>query len=124
MKIAVALKDQKASAHFGKSDEFAIYDIRAGEIIGKEILPSPGHGDGGRGAVPNFLIDQGVNIVISAGMGQGASEIFQENRIQVILGNTGQADDLVATYLEGNLETKGSMCSHHSGQHRCGCRGE
>jgi predicted Fe-Mo cluster-binding NifX family protein len=78
--------------------------------------PNPGHRPG---FLPNFLSDQGINTIISGGMGGGAVEIFKEKGIEVVIGARGNADDAVRSYLQGNLQTSGSICHEHQHSHEC-----
>ncbi|HBI57040.1 MAG TPA: dinitrogenase iron-molybdenum cofactor, partial [Firmicutes bacterium] len=57
----------------------------------------PGHRPG---FLPNFLSDQGVNVIISGGVGGGAIEIFEEKGIEVVTGARGSADDAANSYLK------------------------
>ena len=116
MKIAVASEQDKVAGHFGHCINFNIYEARGSEIINSESIPNPGHKPG---FLPNFLIDLGVNVVISGGMGGGAVDIFNEKGITVILGAQGPARDAAQQYLLGKLTSTGSICRDH--QHHEGC---
>ena len=58
-------------------------------------------------------------------MGQRAIDLIKGNGGQVILGASGDIEDVLAVYLEGSLYSKGSACAHHhhdheDGEHNCG----
>ena len=57
------------------------------------------------GFLPNFLNDRGVNVIISGGMGGGAR---------------GDAKTAAEQYLQGKLESTGSICHEHQHHDECG----
>ncbi len=117
MKIAVASEGNMVTGHFGHCGVFNIYDAENGTIVAHEAVPNPGHRPG---FLPNFLGDRGVNVVISGGMGGGAVDIFNERKIEVILGASGDAKAAVEAYLRGELKSTGSICHNHEHAHECG----
>jgi len=110
LKIAVASDNGMATDHFGHCKEFMIFDTENNQIIKSESIPNPGHKPG---FLPNYLADNGVNVIISGGMGQGAVDIFNSRNVEVILGATGKPEKLVEDYLKGLLESTGSICHQH-----------
>lgn len=116
MKVAVASEGKLIAGHFGHCENFNIYEIEDQRIVKEESIPNPGHKPG---FLPRFLYGQGVNVMISSGMGGGAVDIFNENGIEVILGATGDARSNVLTYLEGKLKSKGSVCHEHQHAGEC-----
>ncbi|NLK69034.1 MAG: dinitrogenase iron-molybdenum cofactor [Clostridiaceae bacterium] len=117
MKIAVATDNNKVTEHFGHCEEFMIFDTEKNEIINSETIANPGHRPG---FLPNFLNDMGVNVIISGGMGGGAIDIFNEKNIEVIVGASGDAKAAVEAYLNGSLESTGSVCHEHQHHDECG----
>ena len=116
-KIAVASENGMVTEHFGHSVEYMIFETENKEIIKSETIASPGHK---KGFLPNFLADKGVNVIISGGMGAGAIEIFNERNVEVVVGATGDAKAVVEAYLQGILQTTGSVCHEHQHHHECG----
>ena len=53
-------------------------------------------------------------------MGAHAIEIFNENNIEVITGATGSIEENVKLYIDGKLESSGSVCHNHEHSHECG----
>jgi predicted Fe-Mo cluster-binding NifX family protein len=94
-----------------------IYDTVDGKVVKTEAVPNPGHKPG---FLPVFLNDKGVNVIISGGMGGGAVDIFNEKNIEVITGAQGKAEDLVNSYLLGELKSTGSVCHEHQHHDECG----
>ena len=117
MKIAVAAEGKSVTEHFGHCVNFLVYDAENGQILGEESVANPGHKPG---FLPNFLADQGVNVIISGGMGGGAVEIFNERNVEVVVGASGDARTAVEKYLKGELKTTGSICHEHQHHGECG----
>ena len=108
--------------HFGHCEKFAVYTIEEGKIVKKEFLTAPEHAPG---VFPRFIAENNINVVITGGMGQRAIDLIKGNGGQVILGASGNIEDVLAVYLEGSLYSKGSACAHHhhdheDGEHNCG----
>jgi predicted Fe-Mo cluster-binding NifX family protein len=117
MKIAVASDNGNVTGHFGHCESFMIFDTEGKKIVKTEAVANPGHKPG---FLPNFLNDMGVNVIISGGMGGGAVDIFNEKGIEVVIGVSGTAADSAALYLDGKLESTGSICHEHEHQDECG----
>lgn len=116
IKIAVASEGEEVARHFGHCETFEIFEAENGQIVGSQSIPNPGHKPG---FLPNFLNDQGVNVVISGGMGAGAVEIFNEKNIEVITGAQGQARVAAELYLKGMLKSTGAVCHDHKHHGEC-----
>lgn len=117
MKIAVSCNDTQIWAHFGHCENFMIFETANGAIQSSESVANPGHRPG---FLPNFLADMGVEVIISGGMGGGAVDIFNERNVEVVLGAQGDATAAVEAYLQGNLQSTGSICHHHEHADSCG----
>lgn len=88
MKIAVAAMGNSVAGHFGHCENFIFFDTEDGKIISENSVPNPGHRPG---FLPNFLADNGAQVIISGGMGGGAVDIFNERGVEVIVGVQGDA---------------------------------
>ena len=116
MKIAVASEGKTVTEHFGHCEGFTIFDAENNQIKSKQFVPNPGHRPG---FLPVFLHDKGVKVIISGGMGGGAVDIFNEKGIEVIIGASGEAEKAVNDYLQGKLESTGSICHEHQHSDEC-----
>ena len=110
MKIAVTYENGNVFQHFGKTENFKIYNIEGGKITSAEIMGSNGEG---HGALAGVLADQGVNVLICGGLGEGAKSALQGAGIDVCSGASGNTDDAVEAYLAGELKNAGVNCDHH-----------
>jgi len=112
MRIAVPSSQGKLSLHFGHCDQFAIFDIddNIKKIINRKDASPPNHAPG---ALPKWLHENNVNVIIAGGMGQRAQQLFAQNDIKVVIGASGQApEELVKAYLNDTLETGDNICDH------------
>lgn len=117
MKIAVAAMGKIVAGHFGHCESFIFFETEEGRIISEKAVPNPGHRPG---FLPNFLADNGANVIISGGMGGGAVEIFNERNVEVIVGAEGDARAAAEAYIKGELVSTGSVCHHHEHSDECG----
>ncbi len=112
IKIAVTT-DEKNNVfqHFGKSENFNIYEIRGTDLINKTKIASNGSG---HSELVTLLAEQKVNVLICGGIGMGAMEGLMEAGILVIPGAQGDSDVVTAAYLDGSLaKGDGPVCQHH-----------
>ena len=110
MKIAVTYEDGNVFQHFGRTENFKIYEIENGEIVSSEVMSSGGTG---HEALAYLLADSDVNVLICGGLGAGAQEALIDAGIDVCSGATGDTDEAVKAYLKGELESSGVNCDHH-----------
>ncbi len=112
MKIAIPLENGHLSTHFGHCEEFAVYEIDPATQTAraKAVHRAPPHEPG---LLPRWLHELGANVIITGGMGQRAQQLFAQNGIRVVLGAPPDpADDVVAAYLKGTLQTGANPCDH------------
>ena len=112
MRYAVPVNSGGLSAHFGHCEHFALIDVdeEKGEILRKELVPSPGHQPG---LLPQWLAEEGVSVVIAGGMGSRAQSLFQQNHIKVVIGALeSDPERAVQSYLGGTLATGDNICDH------------
>ena len=96
---------------------FNLYEVENNKIVKEESIPNPGHKPG---FLPNFLNEQGVDVIISGGMGGGAISIFNEKNIEVIVGASGDARAAAEAWARGELKSTGSVCHEHIHEDECG----
>ena len=112
MRFAIPVIDGKLTMHFGHSDSFMVIETDDQGVITKEenLIP-PTHKPG---VLPDWLANQqNIEVVLVAGIGGGAIDIFNKLGVEVITGcaeKTAQA--LVADYYAENLASGGNACNH------------
>lgn len=110
MRIAFPTNDRnQVEEHFGHAKEFAFANVKDGKVISTEYLTPPAHEPG---VIPKFVGEKGATAIITGGMGGMAVNLFKEQNIEVILGAKGTIDEMLKTYIGGNLASTGSVCEH------------
>jgi len=117
MRIAVTYDDGMIFQHFGKTEEFKLYDVENGKVRDSRIISSNGEG---HGALAGVLADNDVDILICGGIGGGAQAALSDAGIEIVSGAVGNADEVVDVFLIGELESAGVTCDHHGEGHSCG----
>ncbi len=112
MKIAVPTKEGMVDNHFGHCDHYTIFTVNSGEVMMKELLPSP-QGCGCKSGIVFVLRQKGVQVMLAGNIGNGALNVLKSNGIEVVRGCSGNIDDLVRSYLAGEVKDNGEACSHH-----------
>ena len=93
--------------HFGHCKEFVVYTIEENEVKEVKYVTPPEHTPG---SYPRFLGEQGVDVIVTGGMGAMAVNLFKQQDIDVVLGAKGRIDVNLSEYL-------GSMCDHDAHSH-------
>ncbi|MCR5770455.1 MAG: FKBP-type peptidyl-prolyl cis-trans isomerase [Butyrivibrio sp.] len=120
MKLAVTYAGGEIFQHFGKTEEFKIYEIEDNKVVSSTVIGNEGLG---HESLAGLLAEQKVEKLICGGLGQGALNALSASGIEVISGAEGDADAAVFAYLNGELESRGVNCDHHheeGGEHHCG----
>lgn len=100
--------------HFGHTKLFALYTVLNNEITEINFVTPPPHEPG---VLPRFLAEKNANVIVTGGMGRMAINLFKANDIDVILGASGTLEENIKDFLHGDLESTGSACDHHDGEH-------
>lgn len=114
MKIAVTYEDGNVFQHFGRTENFKVYEVEDGKVVSAEVMGSDGVG---HEALAWLLKDSGIDALICGGMGQGAQDALAEAGIEVCAGASGDADAAVEAFLKGELVNTGVNCDHHDHEH-------
>ena len=112
MKIAIPTCDGRVDDHFGHCKEYTVYTVENKQITGTETVPSP-EGCGCKSNIAFTLRQMGVNVMLAGNMGQGAKNVLEAQRIEVIRGCSGKIEDLVTSFLNGEVRDNGEVCDHH-----------
>jgi predicted DNA-binding protein (UPF0251 family)/predicted Fe-Mo cluster-binding NifX family protein len=123
MRVAIPCEEGEVFQHFGKTEQFKVYDIENGAVVSSTLLPTNGQG---HGALSGFLKGAHVDVVLCGGIGGGARQALNAENIQFFPGVTGSCDDAAAAYAAGKLEysNEAPSCGHHDhacGHHHNGC---
>jgi len=131
MKIAMPIdEEKKVNAHFGHSRFFAIVDLdkESKQVNSIEVL-SPGMF--GHGALPGWLVSQGVSVLLVNGIGPGAINGLKANDIEVVAGVPAINHlEVIEGWLNNTLRLQATTCQghgseeHHCHEHQHGSEGE
>ena len=69
MRIAVTYENGQIFPHFGRTEQFKLYDVDNGAVTASQVIGTNGNG---HGALAGFLRAQGVEALICGGIGGGA----------------------------------------------------
>ena len=115
MKIAVTYENGQIFQHFGRTEQFKVYDVEDGKVIASKVVDTMGSGHGALAGVLNLIE---VDVLICGGIGMGAQIAIQEAGIKLLGGVSGDADKAVEDYIAGNLEYNPEVrCDHHDHHH-------
>jgi len=113
--------ESEISMHFGRSPYYTFVDAEGNEIKSFEVLPVP-FAEHGPGDLPNFVKENGGDVVIAYGMGGRAVDFFNQLGIDVITGASGRVKEAVDAFLKGRIEVDEDWESkeefgHHESSH-------
>lgn len=122
MKIAVTYENGQVFQHFGRTEQFKVYEVEDGSVVSSQVMSTNGTG---HEALADFLAGNDIATVICGGVGGGMMQALNIVGIEVCAGVQGDADEAVQAYLNGELESSGVNCScdHHEEGHECHCGG-
>jgi predicted Fe-Mo cluster-binding NifX family protein len=103
MKIAIPIENGRLHGDFSRCHQFALVEMDADKklTLRTSIVSAPEHPPG---RFPRWLRDEGVQVVISGGIGPRALTIFGHCGIEVRTGTAGApVEQVAAAYLNGEL---------------------
>ncbi|HUX94819.1 MAG TPA: NifB/NifX family molybdenum-iron cluster-binding protein [Bacteroidales bacterium] len=117
MKIAVPVaNDNQIVDHYGHCESYNVFTISDNKEIEeiKEIKKDgSSEGCGCKSDISSRLSEDGVKVMLAAGIGEGAVNALNNYGISVIRGLSGDATEVIKLYLNGSVLDKGSSCSKH-----------
>lgn len=117
MRVAVTYQDGQVFQHFGRTEQFKVYDVEAGKVTSSSAVGSNGVS---HGALAGLLAQGGVDVLICGGIGGGAMNALAGAGIKVYPGAEGSADEAMRAFLAGTLpQFDGVTCGGH--EHGDGC---
>jgi predicted Fe-Mo cluster-binding NifX family protein len=120
MRIAVSADnrnglDSVVSPHFGRCPYYILVDVDGQEVQAVNAIDNPYHGQHSPGVVPGFIHSQGVNVMLTGGMGGRAIAFFEQLGIEAVTGASGTVRRSLELYLGGQL--RGVQPCHESIEH-------
>ena len=105
MRIAVSIDEDKGLAsvvshHFGRCPHYLLADVEQTEIRDVTTVANPFFAQHQPGQVPGFINEQGVQVMITGGMGRRAIAFFQQYGIEPVTGAFGTVQQVLDQYLK------------------------
>lgn len=118
-RIAVTYDNGQVFQHFGRTEQFKVYEVEDDKVVSSEVIGSNG---AGHGALAGMLSENTIDVLICGGIGGGAQAALAEAGIELCAGASGDVDAAVEAYLKGELVNAGVTCDHHDHEegHECG----
>ena len=108
--LVVPVSGGKLASHFGHCEQFAFMETQGHKIVGTDMRTPPAHEPG---VLPQWLYDQGADVVIVGGMGERAQELLREKGIEVIIGAPMDPPESLANqHLSNTLVSGANVCDH------------
>ncbi len=110
MKVAISTTsgglDDKVSEVFGRAVSFTIVDIENGDVKNVEVVRNDFavRGGGAGVAVSQFLVDKGVNAVITGNIGPNALAVLSSAGVKVYNGGGLKVKEAIEKFVRGELE--------------------
>lgn len=96
--------DAKISAHFGRCPFYTFVEVENGKVVEVLSVPNPAIQEHQPGQIPQFIAEQGCDIIVSGGMGPRAQQWFLSLGVKLYVGVRGKIKDVLALILEGKLK--------------------
>ena len=108
MRIAISADnwnglDSVISPHFGRCPHYILVDVDGHEVKTVNVVDNPYYGQHAPGMVPNFIHSQGVDVMLTGGMGRRAIASFEQLGVEAVSGASGTVRRAVELYLGGQL---------------------
>lgn len=100
MRIAVTYENGEVFQHFGRTENFKIYEVENNKIVNSQVMGSNGIG---HGALAGLLSGNQIDVLICGGIGGGAQVALANAGITLCSGASGDTDKAVEAYLRGEL---------------------
>ncbi|MFP3895849.1 MAG: NifB/NifX family molybdenum-iron cluster-binding protein [Anaerolineales bacterium] len=122
MRIAISADDKNGldstiSPHFGRCPYFIIVDVENHDIEQVLQVENPYYGAHRPGQVPEFIEEQGADVMLTGGMGARALQIFSQYGIEPVTGAMGTVRMSLEQYLGGELEGATSCATSQTHEH-------
>ena len=108
MRIAISADnrnglDSVVSPHFGRCPHYILVDVEGHEVETVNVVDNPYYGQHSPGMVPDFIHSQGVDVMLTGGMGRRAIAFFEQLGVEAVSGASGTVRRALELYLGGQL---------------------
>jgi predicted Fe-Mo cluster-binding NifX family protein len=121
MRIAVSSENNQGlesivSPHFGRCPYYILVDVEGRDVGEVRAIENPFFGQHQPGQVPGFIQSQGVDVMLTGGMGRRAIGFFQQFNIEPVTGAQGTVAQALEQYLGGAL-SEAEPCAESKKHH-------
>ncbi len=102
------------SYHFGHCSHYVIVDVEGSEVKDVKTIENPFADEHNPGELPAFMKENGVDVIITGGMGPRAQQYFTDYGIKPVTGAYGKVKDVLEEYLGEKLTFSTSMPEENS----------
>jgi predicted Fe-Mo cluster-binding NifX family protein len=122
IRVAVSSEDNRGldsvvSPHFGRCPYFVLVDVEGHDLRAVNAVENPFYGNHQPGQVPEFVHEQGANVMLAGGMGGRAIQFFRQLGIRAATGASGTVRMALERYLGGELAGAEACASSEAHQH-------
>ena len=108
MRIAISADnrnglDSVVSPHFGRCPHYILVNVEGHEVKTVNVVDNPYYGQHSPGMVPDFIHSQGVDVMLTGGMGRRAIAFFEQLGVEAVSGASGTVRRALELYLGGQL---------------------
>ena len=112
MRIAISADnrnglDSVVSPHYGRCPHYILVDVEFAvdghEVQAVNAVDNPHYGQHAPGVVPGFIHSQGVDVMLTGGMGGRAIAFFEQLGVEAVTGASGTVRRALELYLGGQL---------------------
>jgi len=108
MRIAISAEGDRGlesvvSPHFGRCPCYVLVDVEGGQAKELRVVDNPYYHHHVPGQVPSFIQSQGVEVMLTGGMGRRAIALFEQYGIKAVTGAQGTVRRALESYLGGQL---------------------
>lgn len=113
MKIAIPTRSNRVDDHFGHCEYYTLYTISEENTVENSETYTAPAGCGCKSNIARILKKKGVTTMLAGNMGTGAVQKISSAGIDVYRGCSGNIDQVVDSYLKGEISDSGETCQHH-----------
>ena len=120
-KVAIPSKGDMIDNHFGNCEKFTIYTLSLqNKVIDTSYYKAP-ESCGCKSDLATELAKEGVEVILAAGIGQGAINKIKASNIEVYMGYSGETKQVLEQWLNGDKGGSDVCPPHeHGDRHECG----
>jgi predicted Fe-Mo cluster-binding NifX family protein len=94
----------RIAQHFGRCPYYTFVDVEDGKVKDWLVVPNPAAEEHSPGQIPQFVAEQGAQIIVAGGMGPRAQEWFLKLGVRPFIRVSGKIKEVLPLILKGEIE--------------------